>query len=796
MPKINITNLEYFKREEEQQIMDYIFRPDIRHHILIMGESGTGKTELVKRCVNKTHHTEQYCHCTIVHLDAVQISENLDEETFYSILTYQVLRPVIHTPVGLSYVEEKNSFLYFLENSSYIEEVKIKTKKMLISALSLIPSIGPAIYNILSENETNPANEYQSVRSILFDYFNYLCDNTGLIIVLDNIQLLPINIVKDLNNMIYQLNDRVISFFIYCMESEIILSHNTIIKYCRDNDTLALNIENVSMDDFGQICQNNLPYADSIAINDNLNYFYALTQSGNMKEIDEFIFQVKLNGLDGINEIPTVRGIQMLDDIKKDIMDLLAIFPEGIKMTFVQRILEYNRQCTSAIIKQSISHLSKVNYIFVSNNEMIQIQHSKYAEASRINMEMDSEEERFSDLLMACEYVFTKMAYEDCEDSEFVFCIDCLLELKKHSELIKHLGILDKYINVLYSKYRYSQICVLYNYLVDTTHMEMELALLFPLRSIMQLLDSLQKTSDFDTGLRISNTLSNTYNVRLFQSKFLLQSYHYTDAIEVTRQNLNSYESWSLYFNALQHLRTDDILREELEDFLTCNHDYDDIEYYYIILRNCGHLFPYEQSIVLLEKALAYFESIENRFVESTCLNNIGILYLYKKICSSNLRIAKNHFKKAKGIMHDLRSSEEYQSIINLGVVYFCEQDYSRALDYFEMALELLPRTLSFDRLKLESNILLTKYVLGISSYNDTKAAFIEIVEKAEDMPDPWIGFLCNYNLYTLKKNIGEEIGSFTYKYPGDKSIYGLYINNTERIIQNVMLGVSPHWRF
>ena len=40
------------------------------------------------------------------------------------------------------------------------------------------------------------------------------------------------------------------------------------------------------------------------------------------------------------------------------------------------------------------------------------------------------------------------MAYEECEDSEFVFCVDTLVELKKHTELIKHLGILDKYINL------------------------------------------------------------------------------------------------------------------------------------------------------------------------------------------------------------------------------------------------------------------------------------------------------------------------------------------------------------
>ena len=74
------------------------------------------------------------------------------------------------------------------------------------------------------------------------------------------------------------------------------------------------------------------------------------------------------------------------------------------------------------------------------------------------------------------------------------------------------------------------------------------------------------------------------------------------------------------------------------------NPDYGDDEYHYIILRNSGHLFDFQTAYENISKALEYFQSINNAFVESTCLNNIGILYLYKGLEPSNIQIAKKLF--------------------------------------------------------------------------------------------------------------------------------------------------------
>ena len=164
---------------------------------------------------------------------------------------------------------------------------------------------------------------------------------------------------------------------------------------------------------------------------------------------------------------------------------------------------------------------------------------------------------------------------------------------------------------------------------------------------------------------------------------------------------------------------------------------YGSTEYYYIILRNSGHLFEFKQAIKNLEASLNYFEKNNNEFVKSTCLNNIGILYLYRGQDKRNIQIARNYFKQAQKIMSMLKSNEEYQSNINLGVSYFCENNIPLSLEYFENALTIVPKNLTFDIIKLKCNILICKYILNFKNLIDIRKELLNLYSDAEDLPDP-----------------------------------------------------------
>lgn len=794
MSKIITADLKHFDRIEEQEILDYIAEHNTRRHVSVFGLSGTGKTEIISSSISLLHTGDFFSEYTILHFDAAQIPEDCSMDIFCNLLIYKLLQKSNSHEKNHTHVTSENTFLAFLEKSAYKEEVKSNAKKALIASLSLLPTVGTLIYKLLNAEGESSVKDYHTNQYLFSEYINYLSDATGLIVFIDNIQNLSADIVNDFYELIRQLEGKILLFTSYTLQNDTTITRKLIEAYRLNDDSLILNIENVSMDSFDEICMQNLKSEYYYKVKARLEYFYSLVQHGNMREVDELIFQINQNGVESICETPTLQGIRALDEINKDIVDLASLFPEGIKLSFIERIVKYNHGCNQTQLQQSISNLCKMKYILIGDNDTLKIEHEKISQASRWNLECADEEERFTELIHSCEKVFSEILYEPIDDSDFVFCVNGIMEFEQQFNFLKHLGVLEKYISILYAKFRYSQICQLYRNLSHSINDGNKIALLFPICSIIQLLDSFQKTSCFTEGLEISNKLSDFYNMELYKAKFLLQSYHYQDAIETLDNRLTSYEGWSIYLNALQHLRHDDEVREKIIYLKQNFCQYSDIEYYYIILRNSGHLFPCKEAVENMHTALKYFQDLNNLFVESTCLNNLGILHLYQSQSQESICTARKYFNQAKRIMHQLKSNEEYQSIINIGISYLCENNPRLALEYFECALGIMPSTLSFDIIKLKCNILICKYLMNKQDVLSIREELLSLCTDAEELPDPWIKLLCIYNLYMLRDDDILATNDLINNYPGDANIYGLILKNPS--VSSVMLGISPHWRY
>lgn len=792
MARIDYTDLKHLDRTEEEDILSYVSENNNKAHIFVFGLSGTGKTEIVTSSIRLLHNGDLFNQYTVLHYDAAQLPEACTKETFYNLLIYKLLQKATSNNKNLTYVTEHNTFLAFLEKSAYRDEIKDNAKKTLIASLSLLPTVGPLIYKILDTDGDNAIKEYQTNQYLFGEYLDYLVQKTGLIIFIDNIQYLSPELINEFYELVGQLNNRLLLFTSYTLKNDMKITKKFIDDYKLDSSSLSLNVQNISIDMFKDVCQQNLSNKEYIDAENRLEDFYVLVQNGNMREIDELIFQIKQNGVESITETPTLQGIKSLDSIKKDIVDLASLFPEGIKLSFIEKVVQYNQGCTRIQLQQSVSHLCQMKYILIGENDTLRIEHEKILQASKMNLEFSEEEERFANLIHSCKKAFTDILYEPIDDGDFVFCINGLMEFEQQFNSLKHLGVIEKYIDILYNKYQYFQICQLYRNLSHRIEAGNKIALLFPVCSIIQILDSFQKTSNFSEGLEISRQLSVCYNMELYTAKFLLQSYHYKTAIDTIGNRLINYESWSIYLNALQHLRHDSEVKEKVEYLLENPCKYPDIEYYYIILRNSGHLFEFDKALNNLQQALEYFQNLQNVFVKSTCLNNIGILYLYQNQSKENLCTARKYFKQAQEIMLKLKSNEEYQSIINIGVSYLCENNPEFALEYFESAQSIMPTSLSFDDIKLKCNILICKYLINKQNISAIRKELLDLCSVAEELPDPWIRLLCEYNLYILRH--GDIPEHLCENYPGDINLYGLIMKNSH--INNFMLGISPHWRY
>lgn len=155
MSKVKINNLKHIERDEEKEILEYISEQKKQMHVALFGISGAGKTEISLSSLNILMNGDLYSGYTMLHYDAAQIPENCTNDLFYSSLTYKLMQKSCSNDIDLTRISKENTFLSYLEISSYKEEVKTNAKKALIASLSLLPTIGHVIYELLNVPDNN-----------------------------------------------------------------------------------------------------------------------------------------------------------------------------------------------------------------------------------------------------------------------------------------------------------------------------------------------------------------------------------------------------------------------------------------------------------------------------------------------------------------------------------------------------------------------------------------------------------------------------------------------------------------
>lgn len=795
-------NIQKLDRVELIDSYDFICSEGNKKQLLIIGESGNGKTQFIRDIMSKIHDTPGFDEYVYLHFDAKLFDAAYTKESLYNMLIYNVLRPREFNHYEHTQLSSGETFLDFLELNDFKEDIKRNIKKTLIASLTLIPQIGNLIYSILnvSVNDTRK-HQYVDNQLYFFQYLNYIADKVGCFIIIDNVQNIPDDMLSQFYNHINQINNNIYLIVSNTIDNDKSISHNDILKHSFFESMQTIILKSFSREEFIHMCEKNVDFETMSKILSKIEFYYSLTQHGNLRQLDEFFFRIQNYGLDNIKYTPTLQSVIDLDEIKKDILHLTSIFPTGIKQTFIEKIVKYHCACSKTDVILSLSSLCESKYIVETDNKIFKIEHEKISEASREILGLPIEEEQFGELISICEKIFTEQAYQNIDDGDFVFCINAIFEIAKKFNLMKHMGIVSKYIALLHDACYYSQICNIYSRLKDIElQKDSEIILLFPLITILNILDAHQKNSDFQQGLSIVSIVDQYYNVNLYHSKFLLQTYHYDDALNVLSGKKTNYEAWSIYLNTLQHMREDKAVYNAVCELIKNHFEFEDIEFYYVILRNSGHLFKPALAKQNISKALTYFQVENNEFAEATCFNNLGIIYLYENPYDVELiSEARANFKQAKQIMHKLDSNEEYQSLFNIGLSYTCEKKYSLAIDFYEKSKKMISNNLSFDIYKIDCNISLCKYLNRDIDLEQCINKLLDNYIDIEEIPDKWLKLQYDYNLTALRnlRSSKKQIVSDYEYYPGDLELYGLYLDiNTDDTTQRFLFAVSPHWRY
>ncbi len=474
--------------------------------------------------------------------------------------------------------------------------------------------------------------------------------------------------------------------------------------------------------------------------------------------------------------------IESLNSIQKNLIFISSLFPNGLRKKYVyQYYSEYN-SLASTNLDEEINNLLKKNILCYNgkNGDSLKILNkSFYRPVDVIN---------YNDELM--EYLYTIKEYlnncleeENIPNYEYSYLLHCAIFLYKNNELKTNLDKIVRLIDLEYSFYSFSYITSIYSKLY-------EIIQLLPNASILKVLDAFQKSSEFEKGMTIIQKISTLGTLNddflLYKAKFLTQTYEYHKALnELNSVTIANNEFYYVKLNILQQLFQEEECKKILN--IVLQNDVKD-KWYYIILRNSAHLVDYRSAESNLKSCCDFFKG--RKFELATCLNNLGIIYLYNNKISN----AKNCFEEAIDIFNKIESNEIFEAYCNISILYLLQHDQEQTLKYLNLAKKKIPLALHMDHILLNVNELIINYIYSLNQ-KETCIKILEKISQENDIKDEWTKLLINYNLNCFKSE-NEYNESFLKQIKARRNGFEVFFSKDTDGNIKFMLGLSPHWRY
>lgn len=762
--------MKFFGRENQlNDIKQYLTLNKKANSFLlhIMGESGTGKTEVFKEAM-KQNSSESYVLYHDVSIDTYKQNQLFELLITSSYRGYQD---------GFSCIPEKYAFVKYLNRYSD----KAKQTSALVGALSHIieiaspPLIGQTASSVVC-NLHKEDNTIEDSQTIFFRYIKYLHKKTRITLVIDNYQFLDCRLRSWLENDLKNFNKGITFIVIERIKSISQLSFNLPFQ------KKEVNLSALTKEEFNFMVAE---YDTQIQMK--ADAIYTATQ-GNLKDIDILIRNIKNNPDFKIME--SKQAIKNLSAIEQSIILLASLLPAGLKEDYFIKIVMEIEKCEEVCeVTDKIKNLIRLGYVIKNgrNHDLIKPSHEKIITIAQNTFDINQIQHIRFDLKDLLESFVAEVR----NTRDYGYMLHCLVGVIHATEAIKKCNYIEELIHWSYRNYEYFYIASMYSEIKNfIQYLSNEV--------IKKILISCQRVSDFTVGKEILKILKlhdpMVYKELLsFHIRFLTQTYCFEDALDIVSsiKGINN-EYLMLKLNILQHLGKDE---ESMAELCGINND-DKDEHYFIILRNTAHLFNYEQALLNLNNALAYFDKAKaTKFALATTYNNLSVI----KIWHSDYNSAICDANKAFDILTMLQSNEIFEVWCNMGVIHLKNKNYDKCMQCFSKAKETCPIELTLDHLMLNINMVIAQMSAGIQSRADACLVLKRLSDENIVIDDPWYEFQLNYNLLTLSGCIAS--GTYTDKYLSKYNdgltkyyiFHNIYIDN---YTYKMCVGLSPNWRY
>ena len=769
--------LQFTEREELSRLIKVLSgsRHESSTYFKLFGESGSGKTELVKKAVER-----------IVKGDMMLIYIDITADEFQSTSFFQTLLETVYMPFSYHYNTITN-IPESLSLSKYIKKI-FKSHRgfekffstMTISG-SAIPGIGGPISLIMDKWLQERT---ASIDNMLFLYFKYIIKKTRINLIIDNYQFLPDSIKKVIEVGINQF-DLGFTFFVIERTKEV---YNHQQSFCSAFHYDSLDLRYMLYEEYEKLIEKqNMSISD-----EQIKKIWDITK-GNLKDIDIILNEVRINpGYDIKNN---KIAIQNLSTIQRSILLITALFPAGMKegfiIQFIRNILseDENEKIESAIVK-----LVDLGYIYINGNTHDTIKPTHETVINHVRETVDNYDfasfcSRLSDSLeqLAESYHGTK---------DYSYLLHCWVGINSSEKLRKKTNFIQELISIKFKENAY--------YYIDTIAISIiDVIMYLPESSIEKILISFQRVSDFGNGINILNSLRHVApalydEFRIYNIKFLIQTYEFDEALKELENVPNSSLKLLCQTNALQHLGLDDEVENLLNAELpACNHD----ENYYIILRNTAHYFEYESAKKNLLSALNFFKNERHTsFAKATIQNNLSVIDIWNE----KYEEADQLLKAAIKALNQLNSNEVFEPYCNKSILHLMQQDYIIAHKFALAALDNCPKTLTLDIIMLNINKILIELCMNKISAKEAAAELEQLSNQYPLIEDPWYEFQLLYNQGQINELIQLEKVSLSPMHErylaeynnGKTKFYIIKKFKIQNLTVTLCVGLSPNWRY
>lgn len=430
--------------------------------LIISGASGVGKSRFLFEILKK-----QTQFPNILHIDAFDsLNDNYLEDLFFEVLIYQIIRLRETDTFQVGILSKRSDFLNFLRNNDSSQEYKIGIYQLLKQSLSYIPHIGDDLQTVFPDYLPEIELESINYTVLFFDFLKYVSVEEQVLICIDNIQFIPSKTKDVLSEMLSFLPRNIALVTIVRTLQEENLSLKRIWEiYSIYKKKMFLNLESLSEENIAVLIKKfipNLPLLESRY--DEIVEICNVLSKGNLKEVEQYLLGLQYKTITPDRQFSgedsaTHLNILQLPKLKRNILILVSMFPTGIRIDYVQEILEVKSKEEINIHLEFLVKYHLINK--AKNSSRIWPAHEK------INTSIEELvfAENIIELRQACIKVFEARANMENTPSEYIFLMNSLIGIQSLHELRRQILLLTRYIEILDQSSQFSKVIYLYDQL-------------------------------------------------------------------------------------------------------------------------------------------------------------------------------------------------------------------------------------------------------------------------------------------------------------------------------------------